>query len=330
MKKFAALLLAILMIAVATTATAAVTIMIGYENNPGEPIDLACNEWKRLVEEKSNGEMIVEIFPSSQLGSKDNIIDQAMAGDCVITLANGAFFQDRGVKDFGVVFAPYLFENWEQIDKLAASDWFAQKKAELSDLGLTILTGWHYGARDTMTTKKVVTAADIKGMKIRVPNNSLQVKGMAATGAVPTPMSLGEVYTALQQGTIDGGENPLSTLYGRKHHEVAKYLCLDGHVLNFTNWVCSADWFNSLTAEQQTLLLETGKEAGIYNNQLQAEADAYYMDLMIKEGVTVYEPTAEDIKAFQDAALGFYSDKDVTANWTPDLYNTVKAAMGAN
>ena len=67
------------------------------------------------------GEMIVEIFPSSQLGSKDNIIDQAMAGDCVITLANGAFFQDRGVKDFGVVFAPYLFESWEQLDKLAAS-----------------------------------------------------------------------------------------------------------------------------------------------------------------------------------------------------------------
>ena len=89
-------------------------------------------------------------------------------------------------------------------------------------------------------------------------------------------------------------------------------------------------WFDSLTAEQQELLLSTGKEAGIYNNELQAEADTYYMDLMVKEGVTVYEPTAEDIKAFQDAALGFYSDKDVTANWTPDLYNIVKAAMGAN
>ena len=92
MKKFAALLLAIMLIAMATTASAAVTIMIGYENNPGEPIDLACNEWKRLVEEKSNGEMIVEIFPSSQLGSKDNIIDQAMAGDCVIT--TGVFRED--------------------------------------------------------------------------------------------------------------------------------------------------------------------------------------------------------------------------------------------
>ena len=321
MKKFAALLLAILMIAVATTATAAVTIMIGYENNPGEPIDLACNEWKRLVEEKSNGEMIVEIFPSSQLGSKDNIIDQAMAGDCVITLANGAFFQDRGVKDFGVVFAPYLFENWEQIDKLAASDWFAQKKAELSDLGLTILTGWHYGARDTMTTKKVVTAADIKGMKIRVPNNSLQVKGMAATGAVPTPMSLGEVYTALQQGTIDGLENPLTVLYNGAYQEVCKYLILDHHILDYTCWVCGTDFFNTLTPEQQQILIEAGNEAGVYNNAMLEETTNKALEDLKAAGVEVVE---FDRDSFVAASESFYADPDIQAMWSEGLIDQVK------
>ena len=321
MKKFAALLLAILMIAVATTATAAVTIMIGYENNPGEPIDLACNEWKRLVEEKSNGEMIVEIFPSSQLGSKDNIIDQAMAGDCVITLANGAFFQDRGVKDFGVVFAPYLFENWEQIDKLAASDWFAQKKAELSDLGLTILTGWHYGARDTMTTKKVVTAADIKGMKIRVPNNSLQVKGMAATGAVPTPMSLGEVYTALQQGTIDGLENPLTVLYNGAYQEVCKYLILDHHILAYTCWVCGTDFFNTLTPEQQQILVEAGNEAGVYNNAMLEETTNKALEDLKAAGVEVVE---FDRDSFVAACESFYADPDIKAMWSEGLIDQVK------
>ena len=321
MKKFAALLLAILMIAVATTATAAVTIMIGYENNPGEPIDLACNEWKRLVEEKSNGEMIVEIFPSSQLGSKDNIIDQAMAGDCVITLANGAFFQDRGVKDFGVVFAPYLFENWEQIDKLAASDWFAQKKAELSDLGLTILTGWHYGARDTMTTKKVVTAADIKGMKIRVPNNSLQVKGMAATGAVPTPMSLGEVYTALQQGTIDGLENPLTVLYNGAYQEVCKYLILDHHILDYTCWVCGTDFFNTLTPEQQQILIEAGNEAGVYNNAMLEETTNKALEDLKAAGVEVVE---FDRDSFVAACESFYADPDIQAMWSEGLIDQVK------
>ena len=321
MKKFAALLLVIMMIAMATTASAAVTIMIGYENNPGEPIDLACNEWKRLVEEKSNGEMIVEIFPSSQLGSKDNIIDQAMAGDCVITLANGAFFQDRGVKDFGVVFAPYLFENWEQIDKLAASDWFAQKKAELSDLGLTILTGWHYGARDTMTTKKVVTAADIKGMKIRVPNNSLQVKGMAATGAVPTPMSLGEVYTALQQGTIDGLENPLTVLYNGAYQEVCKYLILDHHILDYTCWVCGTDFFNTLTPEQQQILVEAGNEAGVYNNAMLDETTNKALEDLKAAGVEVVE---FDRDSFVAASESFYADPDIKAMWSEGLIDQVK------
>ena len=321
MKKFAALLLVIMMIAMATTASAAVTIMIGYENNPGEPIDLACNEWKRLVEEKSNGEMIVEIFPSSQLGSKDNIIDQAMAGDCVITLANGAFFQDRGVKDFGVVFAPYLFENWEQIDKLAASDWFAQKKAELSDLGLTILTGWHYGARDTMTTKKVVTADDIKGMKIRVPNNSLQVKGMAATGAVPTPMSLGEVYTALQQGTIDGLENPLTVLYNGAYQEVCKYLILDHHILDYTCWVCGTDFFNTLTPEQQQILIEAGDEAGVYNNNMLEETTNKALEDLKAAGVEVVE---FDRDSFVAASESFYADPDIQAMWSEGLIDQVK------
>ena len=321
MKKFAALLLAVLMIAVATTASAAVTIMIGYENNPGEPIDLACNEWKRLVEEKSNGEMIVEIFPSSQLGSKDNIIDQAMAGDCVITLANGAFFQDRGVKDFGVVFAPYLFESWEQIDKLAASDWFAQKKAELSDLGLTILTGWHYGARDTMTTKKVVTAADIKGMKIRVPNNSLQVKGTAATGAVPTPMSLGEVYTALQQGTIDGLENPLTVLYNGAYQEVCKYLILDHHILDYTCWVCGTDFFNTLTPEQQQILVEAGNEAGVYNNQMLEETTNKALEDPKAAGVEVVD---FDRDSFVAACESFYEDPEIKAMWSEGLIDQIK------
>ena len=321
MKKFAALLLAVLMIAVATTASAAVTIMIGYENNPGEPIDLACNEWKRLVEEKSNGEMIVEIFPSSQLGSKDNIIDQAMAGDCVITLANGAFFQDRGVKDFGVVFAPYLFESWEQIDKLAASDWFAQKKAELSDLGLTILTGWHYGARDTMTTKKVVTAADIKGMKIRVPNNSLQVKGTAATGAVPTPMSLGEVYTALQQGTIDGLENPLTVLYYGAYQEVCKYLILDHHILDYTCWVCGTDFFNTLTPEQQQILVEAGNEAGVYNNQMLEETTNKALEDLKAAGVEVVD---FDRDSFVAACESFYEDPEIKAMWSEGLIDQIK------
>ena len=331
MKKLLALVFALVMLFSVTAIAEPITLQIGFENSMSEPIGKGLAKWQELVAEKGDGSIVIELFPDSQLGNKTDLIDQMLLGEPVMTLADGAFFADYGVPDMGIVFGPFLFENWDQCWTLIESDWWNDQCAQLEALGIKMVAAnWAYGARHTLTTKQVKTPADLAGLQIRVPTNQIQTKGFEYLGATPVGMSLGDVYTALQQGTIDGGENPLSTLYGRKHHEVAKYLCLDGHVLNFTNWVCSADWFNSLTAEQQELLISTGKEAGVYNNTLQAEADAYYMDLMVKEGVTVYEPTAEDIKAFQDAALGFYSDKDVTAKWTPDLYNIVKAAMGAN
>ena len=331
MKKLLALVFALVMLFSVTAIAEPITLQIGFENSMSEPIGQALTKWQELVAEKGDGSLVIELFPDSQLGNKTDLIDQMLLGEPVMTLADGAFFADYGVPDMGIVFGPFLFENWEQCWTLIESDWWNEQCAKLEDLGIKMVAAnWAYGARHTLTTKPVHTPADLSGLQIRVPTNQIQTKGFEYLGATPVGMSLGDVYTALQQGTIDGGENPLSTLYGRKHHEVAKYLCLDGHVLNFTNWVCSDMWFDSLTPEQQELLLTTGKEAGIYNNELQAAADEYYMNLMVEEGVTVYEPTAEDIKAFQDAALGFYSDKDVTANWTPGLYETVKAAMGAN
>lgn len=105
-----------------------VHIQIAYENNPGEPLDLACQRWKELLEEQSGGEIQVELYPSSQLGSKSDIINQEIAGDSAITLANGAFYADLGVSDFSVTFAPYLFRSWEDIEKLAESDWWAEQE----------------------------------------------------------------------------------------------------------------------------------------------------------------------------------------------------------
>lgn len=310
-----------------TTAEEAkpVVIQIGYENNPGEPLDLAVNEWKRLVEEKSNGTMKVEVFPSSQLGSKNDIIDQMLAGDSVITLADGAFYADRGVPDFGIVFGPYLFETWEDAWNLTKSDWYADQSAKLEEQGLKILTSnWMYGDRHTLTKKPVRTPADLKGMKIRVPNNTIQIKGFEVLGATPTPMALGEVYTSLQQGTIDGLENPLPVLYNGKFHEVAKYLTLDGHVKNFTTWICGTEFFNSLTPEQQQILIESGNEAGIYNNEVQEKVMAETLEKFKAEGVEIIEVNQDE---FKKAAESFYSLPVFTSQWSEGLYETVKENM---
>ena len=325
MKKFLAIVL-MLMLVVSAAASAEV-LQIGFENSMSEPIGQALEKWQELLAAK-DVDLTIELFPDSQLGNKTDIIDQMLLGEPVMTLADGAFFADYGVPDMGIVFGPFLFDNWDQCWKLTESDWWAEQCAKLNDMGIKMVAAnWAYGARHILTTKPVNTVDDLAGLQIRVPTNQIQTKGFEVLGATPVGMSLGDVYTALQQGTIDGGENPLSTLYGRKHHEVAKYLIMDGHVLNFTNWVCSSMWFDGLTPEQQEALIETGKEAGVYNNELQAEADEYYKGLMIDEGVTVVEPTEEVLQGFRDKAKAFY-DEGATFGWSDGLYDTVCAAMG--
>jgi len=301
-----------------------VLLQIGYENNPGEPLDIACNEWKKLLEEQSGGTIKVELFPSSQLGSKTDLIDQMLAGANVCTIADGAFYAERGVPDFGIVFAPYLFSTWEECWKLTESDWYAEQSDKLEDNGLKILaSNWMYGDRHTLTRQPVHSPADLKGMKIRVPNSPVFVKGFEALGATPTPMALGDVYTALQQGTIDGLENPLPVLYNGKYQEVAKYLVLDGHVKNFITWVVGTGFFDSLTPEQRQVLLSTAEEAGILNNGFQEEAERDIIDKFIAEGVEVYEPTENEKAAYREAAMGFYNYEEITADWFDGLYNTV-------
>ena len=325
MKKFIAI--ALMLMLVLTACASAETLQIGFENSMSEPIGQGLQKWQELLAAK-DVDLTIELFPDSQLGNKTDIIDQMLLGEPVMTLADGAFFADYGVPDMGIVFGPFLFDNWDQCWKLTESDWWAEQCAKLNDMGIKMIAAnWAYGARHTLTTKPVNTVEDLAGLQIRVPTNQIQTKGFEVLGATPVGMSLGDVYTALQQGTIDGGENPLSTLYGRKHHEVAKYLIMDGHVLNFTNWVCSSMWFDGLTAEQQEALIETGKEAGVYNNELQAEADEYYKGLMIDEGVTVVEPTEEVLEGFREKAKAFY-DLGATFGWTDGLYDTVCAAMG--
>ncbi|MDY6471307.1 MAG: C4-dicarboxylate TRAP transporter substrate-binding protein, partial [Succinivibrio dextrinosolvens] len=236
----------------AASADDTVVLRVGYGNNPGEPFDLGCHKWKELIEERSGGKFKIELYPSSQLGSKDDVMDQMVAGEPVCTLTDGAFFYDRGVKDMGIVFGPFLFDNWDQAFKLNASQWYQDQSKQVEEKAHLKIIGadWKYGARHTLTTKPINKVEDFKGMKIRVPTNNIQVKGFEVLGATPTPMALGEVYTSLQQGTIDGVENPLAVLYNGKFHEVAKYLLLDGHVFNITNLVVGTDFYNSLTPEQ--------------------------------------------------------------------------------
>ncbi|MBQ9896105.1 MAG: C4-dicarboxylate TRAP transporter substrate-binding protein [Synergistaceae bacterium] len=314
------------MLASSAFAAGGIVVQLGLENSLSEPVGQGVTKWAELLNARDTG-LTMQVFPDSQLGNKTDIIDQMLLGEPVITLADGAFFADYGVPDMGIVFGPFLFANWDECWKLIQSNWWAEQSKKLEEKGLHILAAnWAYGARHTLTTKPVKTVDDLKGLQIRVPTNQIQTKGFEVLGATPVGMSLGDVYTALQQGTIDGGENPLATLYGRKHHEVAKYLILDGHVLNFTNWICSQMWFESLTEEQQKALVETGYEAGVFNNELQSKAEEHYMNLMKDEGVTVVVPSEEVLNGFRAKAADFYKEGKAFG-WSDGLFETVKDAM---
>ncbi len=305
-----------------------VTIQLGFENSASEPVGQALQKWADLIDEKGDGSLKLELYPDSQLGSKTELIDGMTFGEPYMTLADGAFYADYGVKDFGIVFGPFLFDDWDQCWTLIESDWYQDQCDQLAEQGLKIVSSnWKYGERHTLTTKKVEKVEDLKGLKIRVPGNEIQTQGFNALGATATGMDLGDVYQALQTGTIDGAENPLATLYGRKLHEVAKYLILDGHVLNFTTWVMSNDVWESLTPEQQELLVSTGEEAGIYNNGLVDEMNEEYLNMMKDEGVEVVEPTEEVMEGFREAAQSFYEMGD-DFGWSEGLYETVCEAMG--
>ena len=314
--------------AASASADKPIILRVGYENHPGEPFDLGCQKWKEIIATKSGGKMVIELYPSSQLGSKDDIMDQMVAGEPVATLTDGAFYYDRNVKDMGIVFGPFLFDSWDEVFKLNASKWYQEQSKILEEKAhiKIISTDWKYGKRHTLTNKPVTKISDFQGLKVRVPTNTIQVKGFEVLGATPTPMALGEVYTSIQQGTIDGVENPLAVLYNGKFHEVAKYLLLDGHVYNVTNIVVGTDFYNSLTPELQQVLRESCAEAGRYQNTLQDQIEQEMLTKFAEEGVTITTPSPELQQELKDASLKFYTLPEFS-DWSPNLYETVKAEM---
>lgn len=296
-----------------------------YENNDGDPIDLGCDRWAELVSEKTGGAVEIQVYPSSQLGAKADLIEMMLLGQNVCTIADGSYLMDY-VPDFGVVMGPYLFEDWDQMYKLTASDWWAEQEKLLEGEGLKIVsTNWIYGDRQLMTKTPIKSLNDLKGLKIRVPNNDISVNMFNLLGAASTPMALSEVYTSLSQGVVDGVENPLTTLYNNNFQEVCKYLTMTSHQMTFSNFIVGNDFWDSLPAEYQEAIVEAGKEAAEYNNEKYREQSAEMIDKMKEAGCEILE--LEDMDAFRDSVLKLYHDYEDNGTWTPGVYKTIQEIL---
>lgn len=297
------------------------TIKIGYENQPGEPVDLAAQEWKKLAEEKSNGKIKIELYPSSQLGSKQDAIEQMKTGANIIHIADASFLMDY-VPDIGILSAPYLSENYEDLFKVTDSDWFKGLEKDLQSQGLHIVsTKWIYGDRHLITTKEVKEPKDLKGLKVRVPSNPLSIKIMEKMGATATPLPLGEVYPSIAQGVIDGMENPLPVIQGSKVYEKAKFLSVTGHTNMIIQWIAGQSYMESLPEDVMKVLKETGDEAGKFMEEKVKESEESVLKDLKDAGVTVVEP---DKKAFKEATKSVYEEMD---EWSPGLYDKVQKIL---
>jgi tripartite ATP-independent transporter DctP family solute receptor len=302
-------------------ANAKTVINVAYENNPGEPVDKVVKYWAELLKEKSKGEVELVAFPSSQLGTKKDVTEQAMMGVNVITITDVGFLQDYD-PDLGILFGPYLTDDPAKLFKIYEGAWYKAKEEALKKKGIhVVMTNYLYGVRHVLAKKPIHTPADTKGMKIRAPNQVMLIKTVESMGATATPLPLGEVYPALTQGLVDGVENPIPVLYGGKFHEQAKYLSLVGHLTNTSLWVGGEAFFKTLPADQVKLIHETARAAGEYSQKIAAEQDAEYLEKMKAAGVIVVQP---NVALFREAAMSVYKQ---FPKWTPGLYETIQKEL---
>jgi tripartite ATP-independent transporter DctP family solute receptor len=280
------------------------TLSINTALTTEDPLYKGLESFRDAVAQRSNGALEVKLFPNSQLGPDEDVLEQARAGAPVAVVVDGGRLANF-VKEFGVLGAPYLASGYEGIRKVVTSDMFEEWVQKLRDAsGHQILSfNWWQGERHLWTAEPVTTPADLAGNRMRTPGAPVWVETVTAMGAVPTPMPFAEVYSALEQKVIDSLEAQLPAGYGAKLFEVTKHLTKTGHINLITGLVTSAAWFDSLPADLQTILREEALKAGDVASYGTQEALAKIEADLKAAGMTVNEV---DVTPFREATAGVY------------------------
>ena len=300
------------------------TIKLCTEQTDGDPIDEGCDKWAELVDKATDGAVKIEVYPNSQLGAKADLIEMALAGQGICTIADGSYLMDY-VSDFGVVMGPFLFSDWDDMYKITGSDWWQEESTELENERLEIVsTNWIYGERQLMTKKEIKSLDDLKGLKIRVPNNDISIKMFDLLGSAATPMALSDVYTSLSQGVVDGVENPLTTLYNNAFQEVCKNVTMTNHQMTFSNFIMGKDFWDSIPEEYQEKIIECGNEAAEYNNDLYKKQSEEMVQALEDAGCTVTELDEDTYNEFKDACMKLYEDYEADGTWSEGLYDKIQ------
>jgi tripartite ATP-independent transporter DctP family solute receptor len=250
----------------------------------------------------------VQLYANSQLGDDRSMMEGlqlgTQEGTCPSTAPIVGFKEEFKVFDF-----PFLFPDEAAADKVLDGPIGQELLDSLSDVGIKGLVYWENGFRNlTNRDVPVRTPEDMKGLKIRTMENPVHLAAFRALGANPTPMAFGELFTALQQKTVDGQENPIATIYYNKFYEVQGYTTLTKHVYSPFVFMISQKFWDDSTPEEQKAIMEASKIARDYERKLNREANESLAIELEKEGMTVIKLTPEEQKAFMDKAQTIYPE----------------------
>ncbi len=263
------------------------------------------------LNEKSGGRLSVKVFPAGQLGSDEDMLEQAIQG-APVALNTDAGRTSAYVKDTGILMMGYFADNYDECLKVTETETFKNWEKELaSKHGIRVLAfNFYDGPRHFMTNKPINVPADLKGLRIRTIGQQVCVESIAAMGATPVSMSWGEAYNGIQSKAIDGVEAQNTSTYPSKIYEVAKYQSKTGHFQLLQALLCGEIWFKSLPEDLQKLLIDTAREVGAETAAQLETAAAESEKEMVKAGLTVIEP---DTAPFKEAVKAAYDKLGFTA-----------------
>lgn len=276
-------------------------IKLGLTAAEGTPEVVASKEFAKLLEKNSNGAMKCDVLAGGLAGGERDIVEGQQLGTIQLSVVSGIVQNfDRAMM---ILEYEFLFKNEDHVKKVFYGPIGEKINNRLMDKAKLRMLAIFMRTPRLMTTRKPInTLADLKGLKIRVPEMPARVALWKAMGASPTPLAFPEVFTALQLGTIDGQENPIGLIYSARFYEVVHNLALTNHVYGFMLLTASEDFYSSLSEQQKGWLDKSAKEAAIFNDKYVKETEADFMQ-KVTQHMNVTRP---DVAPFREATKDVY------------------------
>ena len=272
-------------------------VLKAADNQPEDyPTVLALKEMAKLVEEKSQGRIKIQVYAGGQLGGEKETIEMTQLGTIAINRVNTAPLVGF-VPKMGAFSMPFLFRDADHLYKTLDSQIGKDMMKELEKSNLVGLVYYDSGARSFYTRSKAINIPDdAKGQKLRVQQSKIFVDTVNALGGSATPMGYGEVYSSLQSGIIDGAENNPPSLWTMKHYEVCKYFALDEHSMVPEIVLFSKKVWDGLSPEDQKIVAQAATDSGVYQKKLWAEFTDKSLKELQAKGVVISKPDKEPFR----------------------------------